>query len=112
MRQNFINYLIEEKKYPESLIANEMEITLYGLSRRCDTVIYSREGKPVMIVEFKAATVQITQQVFEQIAAYNLKLKVKYLIVSNGLKHYCIQIDATSGKAMVMDTIPNHDALI
>lgn len=111
VRQNFISHLIEGMNYPESLIANEIEITLYGLSRRCDSVVYSRSGKPVMIIEFKAPKIPISQKVFEQIAAYNLQLKVNFLIISNGLKHYCIQLDEKTGKASVLKNIPSHNDL-
>lgn len=111
VRQNFISYLIEGMNYPESLIANEIEINLYGLSRRCDSVVYSRKGKPVMIIEFKAPKIPISQKVFEQISAYNLQLKVNYLIISNGLKHYCIQLDKKTGKASVLKSIPSYNDL-
>ena len=89
VRQNFLRYLVEEKKYPASLIFVEKEFKLNNLSKRSDAVVYDRMGRPVLIMEFKAPEVKIDQKVFDQIARYNLKLQVKYLIVSNGVGHYC-----------------------
>lgn len=111
VRQNFINYLIEEKNYPESLLASEMEIKLYGLSRRCDSVVYSNTGTPLMILEFKAPDIAITQKTFDQIASYNLTLKVQYLIVSNGLKHYCLRYDSTTKSFNLCTEIPVYSSL-
>ena len=71
VRQNFVRYLIDHKGYVKGNIANEMEITLNGLSKRCDSVVYDRTGKPVMIIEYKAPEVPVTQKVFEQILRYN-----------------------------------------
>lgn len=93
VRQHFINYLITEKEYSPSLIANEIQINLNNQKRRCDSVIYNRELSPIMIVEYKSPDVDITQDVFDQIVRYNIVLRVKYLIVSNGLRHYCCKMD-------------------
>ena len=93
VRQHFVNWLIAEKKYPASLIANEAGIKLNSLTRRCDTVVYNRQLEPVMIVEYKEPRVPITQEVFDQVVRYNSVLKVPYIVVSNGLKHYCCLMD-------------------
>ncbi|HYV91171.1 MAG TPA: type I restriction enzyme HsdR N-terminal domain-containing protein [Chitinophagales bacterium] len=93
VRQHWIHYLIEEKKYPRSLFALEKMIELNQLAKRCDIVIYNREGKPFLIVECKSPDVKISQKVFDQIARYNLTLRVKYLVVSNGSEHHCCEID-------------------
>jgi len=93
VRQNFLKYLVEEKKYPASLIAVEKEFKLNKLSKRSDVVVYNRLGQPFLIVECKATTVKIDQKVFDQIARYNMKLNVEYLVVTNGLEHYCCKID-------------------
>ena len=108
VRQNFLKYLIEEKKYPASLISVEMEIKLNKLSKRCDAVIFNRNGKPFLIVECKATTVKIDQIVFEQIARYNMQLQVKYLIVTNGLKHYCCKIDFENQSYAFLKEIPDY----
>lgn len=111
VRQHFVNYLISEKGYPSSLIANEIQINLNNQRRRCDTVIYDRELSPLVIVEYKAPDIKITQNVFDQIARYNIVLKVKYLIISNGLEHYCCLIDYDNMKFEYLTEIPHHDLL-
>jgi len=74
-------------------MANEIGIDLNGTKKRCDSVVFNPDGTPLTIVEYKAPDVKITQQVFEQIARYNIVLKARYLVVSNGLNHYCCVMD-------------------
>ena len=93
VRQHFVNYLITRKSYPKELLANEVLVKLNGTSKRCDTVAYNRFLEPLVIVEYKAPHINITNTVFDQIARYNMVLRVEYLIVSNGLNHYCCKID-------------------
>lgn len=93
VRQHFVHFLINHKGYPQSLMANEVQLKLNGMSRRCDTVVYDRALKPRVIVEYKAPSVNITQKVFDQICRYNMVLQVDYLIVTNGLTHYCCKVD-------------------
>jgi hypothetical protein len=81
------------------------------MSRRCDSVVYDRAGQPKVIVEYKRPTVAITQKVFDQIARYNLVLHVDYLIVSNGLKHYCVKMEYPTGKYTFLQDIPNYSDL-
>ncbi len=111
VRQGFVAYLTGHKGYPASHIANEQAIELNGMNRRCDSVIYDRSGKPKVIVEYKAPHVTITQKVFDQIARYNLVLKVDYLIVSNGLKHYCVRMNYGSGTYSFLQDIPSYTDL-
>jgi hypothetical protein len=89
VRQNFLLFLTKDKGYSEGLLSVEMALTLNNLSRRCDIVAFDSTGKPRVIVECKAPSVKITQKTFDQIATYNLKLSVDYLIVTNGLNQYC-----------------------
>lgn len=110
VRQHFIHYLISEKGYPQSLMANEVQLKLNGMSRRCDTVVYDRTLRPRVIVEYKAPTVNITQQVFDQICRYNMVLQVDYLIVSNGLVHYCCKVDNNTHTYTFLKDIPVHTA--
>jgi len=106
VRQNFLQYLVQEKNYPASLIAVEKELKLNSLSKRTDAVIYNRQGNPVLILEFKAPDVKIDQKVFDQIARYNLKLKVNYLIVSNGMEHYSCQLNYEENSYRFLKEIP------
>lgn len=93
VRQHFVNYLIEHLKFTASFIANEKGLKLNGMSRRCDTIIYSRDLRPLCIIEYKRPSVEITSAVFDQIARYNSVIKAPFLIVTNGLKHYCCRFN-------------------
>ncbi len=111
VRQHFVNFLLKEKGYPAALIANEIQIDLNKLKKRCDSVVYNRDLSPLMIIEYKAPDVDITQQVFDQIVRYNIVLKVKYLIVSNGLNHYCCIMDYDKQSFNYLSDIPNYTDL-
>jgi type I site-specific restriction-modification system R (restriction) subunit len=111
VRQHFIRFLINVKHYPASLIAIEKQLVINGLKKRCDAVVYSRNAEPLMIIEFKATTVSIAQQTFDQAAVYNSKLKVDYFIISNGLKHYCCRLDKNVLQYNFLDDIPDFDCL-
>ena len=112
VRQHFTNYLVKELRYPAGLMANEVPIVLNGTSRRCDTVVYDRDANPLMIVEYKAPTVTITQETFNQIVRYNMVLKVKYLVVSNGLNHYCCAISYDPPGYSFLENIPEYEKLL
>jgi len=111
VRQHFVHYLISEKQFPASLIANEAGIKLNSLSKRCDTVVYNRQLEPVMIVEYKRPDVTITQEVFNQITRYNSVLKVHYIIVSNGLVHHCCQMDYEQQSYHYLTEIPTYQEI-
>ncbi len=91
VRQNIIKYLTEELGYPIGLIATEMSIKLSSRIRRCDIVVHSRDGQPVLIVECKAPEVSLNQNSFDQVNRYNWALGVPFLIISNGLVHFCLE---------------------
>jgi len=94
VRQHFTAYLRDSLGYPASLMANEVSLELNGLRKRCDTVVFSREGlRPLLIVEYKRPSVAITAAVFDQIARYNSVLGAPWLMVSNGLRHFCCRFD-------------------
>ena len=111
VRQHFVHYLLEHKGYPAALMANEVAITLNGTKRRCDTVVYDKSLKPRVIIEYKAASVKITKEVFAQIARYNLTLKVDYLIISNGLQHYCCKMDYSNNSYTFLQEIPEYEKI-
>ena len=110
VRQHFVHFLIKHKGFPLSLMANEVQIKLNSMSRRCDTVVYDRALQPRVIIEYKAPSVPITQQVFDQICRYNMVLQVDYLIVSNGLVHYCCKVDNNTHTYTFLKDIPVHTA--
>jgi len=108
VRQNFIHYLNKEKKYPLGLMGVEQMVKYNSLKTRADIVIYNLEGKPNVIVECKSPEVKITQDTFNQIAKYNSQLKVKYLIVTNGMKHFCCQMDYVNNKITFLEDLPDY----
>lgn len=111
VRQHFVHFLVNHKGYPQSLMANEMQLKLNGMSRRCDTVVYDRSLRPRVIIEYKAPTVNITQRVFDQICRYNMVLQVDYLIVSNGHVHYCCKVDYTAQTYSFLKEVPSWDLI-
>ena len=111
VRQHFVNFMTNFKGYPATLMANEVAIMLNGMKRRCDTVVYDKELRPRVIVEYKAPSVKITKEVFAQISRYNLTLQVDYLIVSNGLRHYCCKMDYENGSFTFLQEIPEYSKI-
>lgn len=111
VRQHFTHYLTEHKGYPKGLLANEVELRIGEKRLRCDTLLYNKELRPRMIVEYKAPTIQIQQKTFDQITVYNLLLKVDYLIVSNGLHHYCCKMDYEHQSYQFLRDIPDYETL-
>ena len=112
VRQRFARYLVEEKGYPASLILTEYALKLNKLSRRCDILLHKPAGHPALLVECKAPEVSISQATFDQVARYNLAFRVSYLIVTNGLKHYCCQIDFETEKIKFISEIPAYAELV
>ncbi len=111
VRQHFVHFLVEHKGYPKGLLANEVELSVGEKNLRCDSILYDPSLKPRMIVEYKAPSVAVTQKVFQQIATYNLLLHVDYLVVSNGLTHYCVKMDYDNQKYLFLDDIPDYKNL-
>lgn len=109
VRQHFTHFLVEHKGYPTALLANEVTIDVNGVARRCDSVLYKAAGgMPRMIIEYKAPHIHITQSVFQQIYSYNSVLRADYLIVSNGINHYCCHVDYDNMRVDFLKDIPNY----
>ena len=108
VRQNFIQFLVKEKKYPASLIAIEMGIDLLNTKKRCDIVLYNNKGLPHLIVECKAPSIKISQDSFDQIARYNMTLKTDLLVITNGLQHYVSIMDHQNQRYHFLKEIPNY----
>ena len=111
VRQHFTHFLVEHKSYPQGLLANEVELSVGDKSLRCDSVLYDRELRPRMIVEYKAPHIKLTQKVFQQIATYSLLLHVDYLVVSNGIEHHCVKMDYENEKYLFLEDIPEYKNL-
>lgn len=112
VRQNFIKYLINDREYPSTLIAIEMALNVNKMSRRGDIIIFSKSGVPLVIVECKAPNIKINQKAFEQIAQYNIPYQVNYLIVTNGITHYCCKIDYINKTYKFIKDIPLYSDII
>ena len=111
VRQNFLQYLIREKKYPQSLISVEGGLKLFRRSKRTDIVVFNNQGKPLLIVECKSPETIINQNVFDQIVRYNMALQVKYLILTNGLNHFICSIDYVKQSYLFLREIPEYNNL-
>lgn len=112
VRQNFLMYLVNEKNVPQSLISVEAGLKVYKRSKRTDIVIFNKTGNPLAIVECKAPTVKVNQEVFDQIVRYNIALKVKFLIVTNGLEHYCCSLDYENSTYKFHQEIPDYQNIL
>lgn len=108
VRQQFTSWMRNKFNYPASMMSNEIGIKLNGTQRRCDTVVFGSDGAPLLIVEFKAPNVSITQDTFDQIVRYNMILRAKYLIVSNGMSHFCCVIDYVNNTYHFIPQIPDY----
>lgn len=111
VRQHFVAFLINHKGFPAGLMANEVSLSLNGTSRRSDTVVYTSSAKPLVIIEYKAPSVKISQKTFDQIIRYNMVFQAPYLIVSNGLNHYCCYINLKNRSYEFLSDIPSYQDL-
>lgn len=111
VRQNFLTYLVTEKGFPESRITVEAGLKVGKRNKRTDAVIYNRKGKPLVIIECKAPEVNINKDVFDQIVRYNITLEVNYLMVTNGLTHFCCQLDYINNNYHFFEKIPDYETL-
>ena len=112
VRQRFARYLLEEKGFPASLMMTEYSLKLNEMSRRCDILVHKPAGKPAVLVECKAPEVKISNGTFDQVSRYNMAFRVKYLMVTNGLKHYCCFLDFETRKINFLEEIPSYDSLM
>lgn len=108
VRQHWIHYLHQHKKYPKTLMKSEGGLQLNELQRRSDLIVYNKSGAKVLLAEFKAPSVKITQQTFEQIANYNTIHKISLLIVSNGMEHYYCRVNFEDSSFEFIPELPNY----
>lgn len=111
VRQHFVNFMVAHHGYPSSLIHVEASLTYNHLTKRSDIVVYSRQGKPLMAVECKAPSVEITQKTFSQLAMYNFTLGVPYMVLTNGLQHYICRMEPEKGSYSFLGEFPDYDQL-
>ena len=111
VRQNYIMFLINEKKIPASHIIAESLLKVNKLNKRTDTIIYNKKMEPTILIEFKSPEIKIETTVFEQINIYNLALKLKYLVVTNGLTHYYCRINYLNNSVDFLNDLPLYEEL-
>ena len=111
VRQHFVQYLINQKKYPKTLIKLEGGLRLHGMAKRTDIVVFNNTGDKILMIECKAPAVAIDQKVFDQIARYNMTHKIALLAVSNGLQHYYCRIDFEKQAYKFIPELPAYDEL-
>jgi Type I restriction enzyme R protein N terminus (HSDR_N) len=107
VRQHMVRFLLEEKKYPKSLINIEKVLKINGLRKRYDVVVYNPDGSIFLLIECKSPVIKISQTTFDQIAQYNMTLKSQFLMLTNGLNHYFCQMDFENEKYIFLKELPN-----
>lgn len=111
VRQHCVHFLVENKSVPQGLVSVERGLMLNGKRLRYDVAVYSKSGNPLLLVECKAPEVLITQETFNQIATYNLMLKVPFLWVTNGMSHYFCEIDFDKNSFNFLKELPDYKAM-
>ena len=108
VRQHFIQYLHEVLLYPVELMQVEGAISLNGMTRRCDIVVYDEDVKPLIIVECKKETVPLSQKVIDQACLYNLVLQVPFLCITNGKQQLCCKVDFAKKCLNTISELPKY----
>lgn len=111
VRQNFLYFLIRDRNYPASLISIEKGLKVNESFKRCDILIYNSFGKPVLLVECKSPTVKLTSETYHQAAMYNMTFKLPFLIVTNGVQHFCSQINFDTSTYSFLEDIPHYEQI-
>jgi predicted type IV restriction endonuclease len=111
VRQHVVQFLLDEKKYPKSLINVEKVLMVNGLRKRYDIVVFNPNGTIFILIECKAPEVKISQTTFDQIARYNMTLEAEFLMVTNGLNHYFCLMDFENEKYEFLKELPNYKVL-
>ena len=106
VRQHFLNYLVNDLGYPKSLVKVESGLKVNRMDKRTDIIVYNREARPFLLVECKSAKVALTDKVFNQLSIYNKGIKARYLVITNGLKHYCCCMDYNSNSYQFQSQLP------
>lgn len=111
VRQHFIRFLIEEKGFPAAYLAVEKQLNMNGMKKRCDAILYGKDGIPILIIELKAPNVPISQSTFDQVAVYNAKLKVDFFMISNGIEHFCCRVNTETARYDFFSEIPDYNLI-
>jgi hypothetical protein len=109
VRQNFLQYMIQVKSYPASLLAIEREIALGELKKRFDIVLFNPEGRPLLLVECKEMTVELDEKVLQQVLRYNISLQVPFMVITNG--SFTLAFGSKDGVLSELDELPSIEQL-
>jgi hypothetical protein len=112
VRQHLLHHLVNDLNYPSTRIAVEMQIEVNGLKRRCDALVFDENGTPQMLIECKEPDVELSSEVVQQIAQYNAKLNTRWLLISNGIQHCMLHIDAISGTCSMHENILSFNEIL
>jgi hypothetical protein len=107
VRQHLVNYLINIKKYPRSLISVEDGMKVNRMIKRSDVVVYGKTGEVFLAAECKSAKIKLTQKSMDQLSVYNQHYKANYLALTNGLAFFVCKIDYETKKATFIDNFPD-----
>ncbi|MBF25618.1 MAG: restriction endonuclease subunit R [Flavobacteriales bacterium] len=110
VRQNIINYLNNVKKYPLALMSIEKKNEINNIKKRCDIICNDVNGNPILLIECKASKIQLNSTAFEQTMTYQKKINAKYVLITNGIKHYCFKIE--KGKNVFLKKIPSYMEIV
>jgi hypothetical protein len=111
VRQNFAYYLMAEKSYPASRMMLEKSLKINKMSKRCDILVCNDNGFPIVMIECKSPDISIGQSTFEQVSVYNIAFHVEYLIITNGLQHFCCRVNFENRSVSFMNEIPDYDKI-
>ncbi len=111
VRQSFIHFLINDKKYPKGLLGVEISLKIHNTLKRADIVLYNKIGDVIVVIECKASSIKISQSTFDQIANYNINFRAEHLIVTNGINHFCCKYNHTDNTYKYLKDIPHYNDL-
>ncbi len=111
VRQHFVHYLIDVLGYPRMAISNEMRLKDAPKAGRTDTVVFGGGGQPWILIEYKAPSLALTKDMWQQLCNYNLTYHASYLVLTNGLKHIVCKIDYTEQKHQFLLELPSYACL-
>jgi hypothetical protein len=111
VRQQTIALLVNDYKVPKGLISIEKKLELNGLTRRYDLLVHNNQGAPLMLIECKAPQISLSQSTIDQVARYNIVLRVPWLLVTNGSQIYCVRVDFEQETFKFESEIPLYEAM-
>ena len=111
VRQHLVEFLVHERNFPRSLLEIEKSLTLNKMQKRADLLVRDKSGNPILLAECKAPDVKVTQKTFDQAGRYNMVFRVPYLLITNGVEHFCAQIDFSRNSYKFLRDIPSYEEL-